>query len=92
MLQPGTAYPSRCHFSSGAVFSGVFLSVYEIVFTISDVGATNDDTSENAGTDVTNVFTVTMQDACYSNELTCTELQDIDFLINADNSTPGSVD
>jgi hypothetical protein len=51
-----------------------------------------DSASENTGTTVSNIFTVTMVDACYSNEITCNSLQDIDFLILDDNSSPGAVD
>ena len=34
-------------------------------------------------------FQVTMVDACYYNELTCDDLPDIEFIIEADNSSPG---
>ena len=51
---------------------------------------TSDDANENGSASATAQFTVTVVDACYYNELTCTALPDIDFLINADGTSPGA--
>ena len=50
-----------------------------------------DDTTEIATVSAENIFTVTVVDACYYNEITCTDLDDITFTIDADTNSPGAV-
>ena len=49
-----------------------------------------DDSSEIATVSAEAIFTVTVVDACYYNELTCTDLDDITFTIDADTNSPGA--